>query len=84
MKPEEIISDEEIEHVHANAQFGEIPKRVVVNQALFKAACGYHNGYTARQIITEHGLVKSVSNNNSQLTDKGRKYLWAAFGMDGW
>lgn len=79
MTVQELISDDEITRVHANANFGSMDKREVVSEALLKAACGYHNGYTAQQIITEHGLVKDVSNSRPPLTDKGRKYLYEAF-----
>lgn len=76
MTEQEIISDEEIEAVHANAHFGSISKRDVVRFGLLKCASGYHQGYTSTQIITEHGLV----NKEYELTAKGRMYLWAAFG----
>lgn len=79
MTPEEIISDEEINRVHANANFGAMDKRDVVNEAILKAACKFHNGYTAQTIITEHGLVKHKTNSRPPLTEKGRKYLWAVF-----
>lgn len=76
MKPEEVISDAEIERVHANADFGNMKKRDVVNLALLKMACGYSNGHTSDQIIREHGLVIK----KRTLSKKGRQYLWAAFG----
>ena len=75
MTEQEIITDEEIEIVHANSNFGSTPKRDVVKYALLKAACGYHSGSFATSIIKEHGLVNSKLN----LTKKGRMYLWAAF-----
>ncbi len=71
----EIISDEEIEKVHANANFGGMQKREVVNRGVLKCASGYYQGSTSTQIIKEHGLV----NDNYELTPKGRMYLWAAF-----
>lgn len=74
-KPEQIISNEEIERVHANANFGGMSKRTVVDQAVLKCASGYHQGYTSNQIIKEHGLVTE----KYKLTRKGQKYLWAAF-----
>ena len=49
-KPEEIITDEEIERVHANANFGSIGKRQVINQGVLKCACGYYQGHTSTQI----------------------------------
>lgn len=76
---QEIISDDEIVSVHANANFGDQDKREVVNEALLKAACGYHNGHTAQQIITEHGLVRGVSSRRPPLTDKGKKYLYEVY-----
>ena len=72
---EEIIPDEEIERVHANANFGSMDKRQVVNQGVLKCASGYYQGSTSTQIIKEHGLI----DDNYQLTPKGRMYLWAAF-----
>jgi len=72
---EEIISDEEIERVHANANFGCMAKRAVVNEGVLKCASGYYQGHTSTQIITEHGLV----DNEYKLTPKGRAYLWVAF-----
>ena len=81
MTPESIITDEEIERVHANANFGPMPKREVVNQALLKTACAYGNGHTADQIIAEHGLVSSPNKRGLRnLTQRGRKYLWACYG----
>lgn len=71
----EIISDEEIEKVHANANFGSMGKREVVNQGVLKCASGYYQGHTSTQIIREHGLV----NDRYELTAKGRAYLWSAF-----
>ena len=56
-------------------------KREVVNQALLKCACGYHNGYTAQTIITEHGLINDTKKRGQgALTARGRAYLWAVYG----
>jgi hypothetical protein len=78
MKPEEIISIEEIERIHGNADFGPmVSMRDVVNQGVLKCACGYHQGSTSKAIIEEHGLI----NSEYKLTDKGRQYLWAAFSL---
>ena len=72
---QEIITDEEIERVHANADFGSMKKRDVVDQGILKCASGYHQGHTSTQIITEHGLISK----EYELTAKGRSYLWAVF-----
>lgn len=70
-----IISDKEIDRVHANSSFGKISKRDVVKYGLLKCASGFHQGSTSKAIIREHGLIGK----NYTLTKKGKKYLWAAF-----
>lgn len=77
MTDKEIISDEEIEKVHANANFGGMEKRDVVNLGVLKCASGYYQGATSNRIIEEHGLIDMK---HYRLTEKGKKYLWAAFG----
>lgn len=79
--PEEIISNEEIEKVHAYANFGSgITKREVVNQGVLKCASGYYQGHTSKQICVEHGLIKGMyREEHYTLTEKGKAYLWAAF-----
>jgi len=77
MSVQDIITDEEITKVHANANFGDMDKRDVVNLGVLKCASGYHQGYTSTQIIREHGLISIM---DYKLTAKGRKYLWEAFG----
>jgi len=76
--PKEIISDEEIERVHANANFGGMRKRDVVNQGVLKCASGYYQGGTSAQIIKEHGLIDA----EYRLTLKGKTYLWAVFSSE--
>jgi hypothetical protein len=76
MTEQEIISDEEIEQVHGNANFGgRISKRDVVKFGTLQCASGYYQGRTARRILQEHGLI----NEKYELTAKGKAYLWAAF-----
>lgn len=70
-----IITDEEIERVHGNANFGPMSKRSVVNSAVLKCASGWHQGYTSTTIAEEHGLITK----SYKLTDKGKKYLWACY-----
>ena len=80
LKPEEVITNEEIEAVHANACFGDgISKREVVNYAVLKCACGFYQGATSRRIAQEHGLIGK----NYTITKKGKKYIWAVFGEEG-
>ena len=78
MKAHEIISDDEIERVHANANFGGYSKREVVNQSVLKCACCYYQGCTSMTIGQEHGLISK----HYKITKKGQQYLWAAFGDD--
>lgn len=80
-KPEELISDSEIERVHANANFGDTPMREIVDSALLKIACGYSNGSTAQHILADHGLIISRHGRGSRsLTSRGKKYLYAVYG----
>lgn len=78
---QDIISDEEIERVHAYANFGKVPKRVVVADALFQCAGGYTPGSTAMAIISEHGLLhlSTIGKRTKVLSKKGHKYLYEAF-----
>lgn len=76
----EIISNAEIERVHANANFGDMTKRDVVDDTVTKAAFGYHTGYTAGQIAHEHGLVRVPRAGGLVLTQKGYRYLHAMYG----
>ena len=71
-----IVTDEQLSNVWGNANFGNVSKRDVIKFALLKSNCGYYNGHTAQQIITELGLVGK----NNTPTSKGKKYLWAVFG----
>ena len=76
MSVEEVITDKEIEYVHANADFGYMKKRDVVNIGVLKCASGYYQGSTSTAIIAEHQLI----DDKYQLTAKGKLYLWEAFG----
>ena len=75
-KVKDIISDDEIIAVHANANFGDYKKRDVVNLGVLKCASGYSQGRTSMHICRDHGLIDE----KYRLTKKGRDYLWAAFG----
>ena len=81
MSVQDIISDEEVERVHANAQFGSMPKRVVIAEALLQCAGGYTPGSTALAILSEHGLLhhSTLRKRTKVLSKKGRKYLFEAF-----
>jgi hypothetical protein len=72
----EIISDEEIIRVHANANFGDTPPREAVNEGVRKYAVGFACGSTMRAILIEHGLIgKPVGSlNTANLTRKGKEY----------
>ncbi len=76
MTPEEIITDKEVADTHANANFGSMEKRTVINLGVLKCASGYYQGSTSGAIIKDHGLVDE----NYRLTVKGKAYLWAVFG----
>jgi hypothetical protein len=77
MNIQELISDSEVDRIHANSNFG-CSKRDVIRYGILKCASGYYQGHTSKTICIEHGLI----NKKYELTEKGRKYLWAAFGED--
>lgn len=79
----DLITDEEIEAVHANANFGGMGKRDVVNDGVLKAAFGYSTGHTQMCILHEHGLIRNfraTRRDNMTLTVKGQSYLRAVYG----
>lgn len=77
----EIISDDEIEHVHANAQFGSMSKRDVVDDGVLQFVFGYDTGHTQMKILREHGLLRASRPNSyrANLSAKGKDYLRAMF-----
>jgi hypothetical protein len=77
---QKIISDAEIERIHANANFGDMEKRDVVRLGVLKCASGFYQGATSHNICKEHGLI---SQRHYKLTTKGKEYLWAAFSKGG-
>lgn len=81
----EIISDAEIERVHANANFGAQSKRDVVDDGVLQFAFGYDTGHTRMTILREHGLLRASRPNSyrADLSAKGKDYLRAMFrGVD--
>jgi hypothetical protein len=81
MTPTEIISDADVDRVHANANFGDMPKRQVINEGVFKYAIGSHCGHTQTQILREHGLITQPRgpSENASLTAKGKRYARAVY-----
>jgi len=73
---ENIVSDEEIEKVWGNADFGnELTKRQIIANGVLKYASGYHSGNTLQSILKELGLLTI----QLYLTKKGKAYLWSYF-----
>jgi len=70
-----LISDESVDMVHGNSDFGLTSKRDVIRFSLLKIATGYAIGSGSTRILEKHLLI----NQHKQLTHKGRQYLWAAF-----
>lgn len=76
--PQDIVTDAEIDRVHANANFGSMSRRWVVDEGVLKFAFGYHCGYTQQQILIEHDLIRFRGmNERGELTAKGKQYLRA-------
>ncbi len=82
MTPEEIIPESEIERIHANANFGHMSKRRVVDEGVLKYALGWTGGSTQLAILKEHGLVRQRNPQScaATLTNKGKRYLRAMQG----
>lgn len=76
LKLAEIVSDDEIVKVHANANFGSMAPREVVNDGVRKTAVGYHCGHTQFTILREHGLITKprAMSHDANLTKKGKAY----------
>jgi len=75
---EDIITDAEMSHVHANADFGNMTPRDVLKEGVKKVSDGYHCGYTMTQILIQHNLVGVHRNGRTLvLTVKGKQYLAA-------
>lgn len=75
----DIVSDAEVERVHANANFGSMSKREVVDEGLLKYAFGYTSGSTQLAILKEHRLLRKGSGYEAVLSKKGYAYLRAMF-----
>lgn len=65
----EIIPDDEVEAVHAFANFGDQSKRDVVDEGVLKYAFGYEAGSTQLAILREHGLLKASRRVHSYKAD---------------
>lgn len=79
LTPADIVSDEEIERIHAYANFGSTPKRQVIDEGVLKYFFGFSTGHTQMRILLDHGLAVPLPGKGdyrySLLTDKGRRYL---------
>lgn len=71
------ISDEEIDRVWGNANFGDRPKRQVILETLLQISGAFHSGYTSMCICQKLGLLGS-NLRNPALTKKGKRvmYYW--------
>lgn len=82
IETQRLIPDEEIDRVHANANFGGMSKRSVVDDGVLKYAFGYSTGSTQRAILLEHGLIRVRDPmKDGELTAKGRHYMRALRSM---
>lgn len=81
-QPSDIVSDADIERVHAHANFGDRDKRSVVDEGILQYAFGYSTGHTLLCILVEHGLIRKPKpgSYHSAPTMKGLRYLRAVYG----
>ena len=76
-----MISDEQLDRVHAYANFGDMSNRDVLIDGLLNLAVGFSCGHTQLQILREHGLTLGSRRNvgyTPKLSAKGKKYLMAS------
>ena len=78
---QDIVSDQELTDVHANANFGSMTPRDVLADGVLKYAFGYTGGHTQLMILIEHGLIRKPAPGKyyTVLTKKGQAYLRAVF-----
>lgn len=76
---ESLVSDADINAAWGNANFGNQPRRKVIDDALFQIAGDYHTGYTAMTICQELGLVGKSRGALPRLTKKGKRYLYERY-----
>lgn len=72
---EELVTEDELIKAFLGTNFGGQPNRVIVRQAILKAAVGWHQGHTSTSILQELGLLED----DYVLTAKGRMYLWLLY-----
>ena len=70
-----MISNEEIEEVFANTNFGNRNHRKLLEQGVLKIQAGYRSGHTLTTIMQKLGLI-SIKHT---ILKKGRKFLFEAF-----
>lgn len=70
-----IVPTYEMRKAFGYANFGSTDDREILRHAVLKCAAGFHQGHTSKMIAMELGLIDK----DYKLTEKGQKYLWAAF-----
>ena len=74
-----MVTEEEIEKAWGHAGFGGAAKIDVVRFAVLKCACGIHQGFTSKAIVTELGLIME-GYRCYELTSRGQYCLFQWFG----
>jgi len=72
------VRDFEVEEAFAGTNFGTADHRITLEQGVLQIACGYATGGTLFSIMVKLGLVTRKSN----ITKKGRAFMFAAFHQD--
>jgi hypothetical protein len=73
-----MVTQEEIDRVWQNANFGDMARVDVVKYGLLKAAGGWYQGHTSTCILVELGLIKRTKKGN-KLTLRGQRNLYNYF-----
>lgn len=75
MKPSELITDNAIEIVFRNTNFGNTTPRQVLEENLIQVKQGWAIGHTAKCCLIELGLIYESTNRNLVTTMVGNRYL---------
>lgn len=77
-KDETIITQNEVDAVWGNANFGGMDRMDVVKYGLLTCAGGFYQGYTSTCILKELGLI-SLTKKGNVLALKGKRNLYNFF-----
>jgi hypothetical protein len=79
MKEPKIITQQDIDKVWGNADFGNVSRIDVIKYGLLKAAGGWYQGNTSTNLLLNLDLIKKSKTGKTSLTLKGHRNLYNFF-----